>query len=248
MDEAREESPIVDSSPDGELVQRKFIGAGTSGTEVSNLCVKINKRNEVLVGSENGCSLFSLEGGVISVFESDQGREEPLGEVPTVVFDATNDDVFFIASDNTVLAYDCREGRQPLFCLKENSDEINQLRVCALHLASCDDSGEIKVFDVSTRKSFRTLRNKHKNICSSISFRKNACNELVSGSLDYQLILWNYSKIKALDVSNTQEIFRAMDGENSGYLCNPPMINAVGFSDDAKILACGTGMHKLHLK
>ena len=241
MDEAEKHQPPND---EWKLVQKSTIGTGNPGTELSNLCVEINNRNIVLVGSELGCFLVSLDGSVLSSFET-EGDKGSLGQVPSAIFHATNNDIVFVASENVIFAFDTRESLKPAFCLQENVEEINQLCVQGEHLASCDDSGEVKIYDLSTRKSFRTLRNKHKNICSSICFRDSAKKELISGSLDCQLILWNYGKIKVLDTSNTQEIFRAIDGESSTYMFNPPMINAIDCSYGGEILACGAGINLL---
>ena len=224
----------------GKLVQRNTIGTGNSDADVSNLCVKINNRNDVLVGSEFGCFVVSLEGTILSSLKAEED-DVNLGQVASAIFHAANSDIVYVANENVILAYDLRENLKPVFCLRENSDEINQLCIQGDHLASCDDSGEVKIYDLSIRKSFRTLRKKHKNICSTICFRQNTQNELLSGSLDCQLILWNYAKIKVLDTSNTQEIFRAVDGEKSAYMFNPPLINAIDCSNDGEVLACGTG-------
>lgn len=227
-----------------ELVQKgslKMTEAGDQLGQPSNLCVKANRRGDILLGSELRCSLFSFDGVLISSLEGVQEKDGKLGPVSSVLFDDIDDDLAVIASDNVILVYDLRVSTRPVFSLRENSDEINQLRIFDEHLASCDDSGEVKIFDFPARKLFRTLRKKHKNICSSICFRKSASNELLSGSLDCQLILWNYGKIKVLDTINTQDLFNRVDGEGSAYMFNPPMINAIECSNDSEVLACGTG-------
>eukprot|EP00795_Rhopilema_esculentum_P016710 gene16711-8160_t len=227
------------------IYERRRIPVIDASEELSNLCVARNSDN-ILVGSEKGCYLLSLEReSVISSYKDDNGAE--LKEVPTAIFNAENDNLISLASDNIVLCYDIRQSSssRPVLSFKENSDEINQLSSSGTQLAACDDSGEVKIYDIAANKLFRTLRNKHKNICSTVCFRSSNTKELLSGSLDCQLILWDYSKIKVLFSSSTQEVFQVTDGDNSNYMVNPPLINVVDCTGDGQIAACGLDISPL---
>ena len=226
------------------IYERRRIQVTDASDELSNLCVARNSDN-TLVGSEKGVYLLSLEReSVVSSYKDDSGAE--LKEVPTAIFNAENCNLISLATDNIVLCYDIRQSSssRPVLSFKENSDEINQLSSSGTQLAACDDSGEVKIYDIAAKKLFRTLRNKHKNICSTVCFRSSiTTKELLSGSLDCQLILWDYSKIKVLFSSSTQEIFQVTDGDNSNYMVNPPLINVVDCTDDGQLAACGLGMN-----
>eukprot|EP00112_Aurelia_sp_Birch-Aquarium-sp1_P002245 Seg1244.2 transcript_id=Seg1244.2/GoldUCD/mRNA.D3Y31 product="WD repeat-containing protein 53" protein_id=Seg1244.2/GoldUCD/D3Y31 len=250
MAAARDTCPYEEKSPKNsdagpELLQeflriqaKGIIKIGRQSEDRSNLCVTTNERNEILVGTENGSHLFSEDGQLISSFLLGNNVDE--NEVPSAIFSRENEHIIYLASNNSIFTFDMRNGEKIIHTFQANEDEINQLVACKNHLAACDDSGEVKIFDTTNNRVLRTLRNKHKNICSSLCFRNGFANELVSGGLDCQLILWNYSKIKALNSSNTQDIFKA-SADDSGYMFNPPLINAIDCTKDGTGLACSLG-------
>ena len=249
MAAARDTSPYEEESPHNdagaELLQefariqaKEIIKAGRHSKDCSNLCVATNARKEILVGTENGSHLFSEDGRLISSFLL--GNNDHENEIPSAIFNSENENMIYLANNDAICLFDARSGGKIIYTYQDNEDEINQLVACKSHLAACDDNGEIKIFDTTSNKVFRTLRNKHKNICSTLCFRNGFANELVSGGLDCQLILWNYSKIRALHSSNTQDIFKA-SADDSAYMFNPPLVNAVDCSKDGTGLACSLG-------
>ena len=65
-------------------------------------------------------------------------------------------------------------------------DDIDQIAVNTKgnFLALGDDTGAVTVVDVAMNKAFKTIRQAHSNICSSVAFRRHRPWELVSGGLD----------------------------------------------------------------
>ena len=252
MAAAKYPSPREEKSPDNndagtELLQefariqtKEIIKTGRQIEDCSNLCVTTNARKDILVGTENGSHLFSEDGRLISSFLL--GNNDHKNEVPSAIFNRENENIIYLANNNSIFTFDARSGGKIIYAFQDNEDEINQVVACKNQLAACDDSGEIKIFDTTSNKVFRTLRNKHKNICSSLCFRNGFANELLSGGLDCQLILWNYSKIRALYSSNTQDIFKA-SADDSAYMLNPPLVNAVDCKKDGTGVACSLGVY-----
>ena len=67
-----------------------------------------------------------------------------------------------------------------------SQDEIGHLAINTKgnFLALADDTGAVTVIDVVANKAFRTIRQAHSNICSSVAFRRHRPWELLSGGLD----------------------------------------------------------------
>lgn len=67
-------------------------------------------------------------------------------------------------------------------------EEINALGLneTGSVLAVADDSGAVRILDLPDRKVCRTLR-RHTNICSSVAFRPQRPNNLLSAGLDMQV-------------------------------------------------------------
>jgi hypothetical protein len=51
-------------------------------------------------------------------------------------------------------------------------------------MALGDDTGAVQVVDLGTNKLYKSMRQAHSNICSSVAFRRHRPWELLSGSLD----------------------------------------------------------------
>jgi len=113
-------------------------------------------------------------------------------------------------------------------------------------LASCDDSGECKIFDTRKGTLYRTLRKRHKNICSSAAFLTTRADDIVTGGLDSQMIVWNHATVQFIQDINTQEILQKL-GDNSVNMFNPPMVNVLSLSQDGRLLASGLGNGSLQL-
>ena len=230
---------------------RKFNSISLSQLEddQSCLCVSSNLNDNMIVGTENGAFLLTAEGKVISTFM--MGEKGVFNEVPSAKFCPQNPNVIYLASENIVTGFDSRidskntgtarsRAVNQVSSFEENTEEINQISVCDKYVAACDDNGEIKIYDTSSKRVFRTLRNKHKNICSSVCFRPNFANEIFSGGLDNQVLLWNFSKIRVFSAVNTQDIF-GKNQMSSTYTMSPPMVNDIKCLEDGTKLACALG-------
>ncbi|XP_062521575.1 WD repeat-containing protein 53-like [Corticium candelabrum] len=140
----------------------------------------------------------------------------------------------------------CFSQSDPNLLLKwsENEDEINDVAVSpsGQHVASCDDSGEIKIYDIRQKRLYRTLHRCHTNICSSASFHPQRDHHVVSGGLDSCLVVWDVPRAKALDR------LTLMNSSNKGQFVNPPLVHSVAFnqSGDTIASALGNGVVTLH--
>lgn len=206
----------------------------------SNFCVQVISTNEVLVGNENGCYISN-----INVSTKEKTRELTQfrkKEIPSVCCCDDDPNVFFVSCDKSIYCFDKRVSLESsLNTFSENSDDINQIKFQTGLLTSCDDAGEIKMFDIKTNQLFRTLRNKHTNICSSICYFPNRPNEIVTGGLDSQLFIWDYKRVKILQAVNTQTILEGM-GDNSVYMFNPPFVHSMDINENGKNLTTGLGI------
>lgn len=131
----------------------------------------------------------------------------------------------------------------------ENADEVNGIHVNGNgHLAACDDAGEVKVYDLQAGTVFRSLRRKHTNICSCMSFLPGASrsDEMISGGLDSKLFVWDYRRVRVLQTVSTQELLSEL-GDDSVYMFNPPLVYSVGVSDDGRTVAAGLANGTLQL-
>ncbi|XP_057301030.1 WD repeat-containing protein 53 homolog isoform X2 [Hydractinia symbiolongicarpus] len=196
----------------------------------SNFCVQVISTTEVLVGNENGCYISN-----INVLTKERTRELiqfRKKEIPSVCCCDDDPNLFFVSCDRSIYSFDKRVSLESsVNMFSENSDDINQIKFQTGLLTSCDDAGEIKMFDLKTNQLFRTLRNKHTNICSSICYFPNRPNEIVTGGLDSQLFIWDYRRVKILQAVNTQTILEGM-GDNSVYMFNPPFVHSMDINEN----------------
>ena len=228
-----------------QILNEESCGSQLPGIQsASNLCICVSERNEILVGSENGAFLVNFEGKVINAFLTGQNEDDEQNSVPSVCFCSENENMIYVANEERINAYDSRHNgkKKPVFTFEDCEDDINQIVSRDRHLAACDDSGECRIFDIRSRKNFRTLRNKHTNICSSIAFRPQRNSEILTGGLDCQFILWDYSKLKMLSKVNSQDSFASATGDTSIYMANPPMVNSFDVAVDGIYTVCALGM------
>lgn len=131
----------------------------------------------------------------------------------------------------------------------DNSDEVNQITTNEQgHLAACDDAGEIKVYDLKANTVLRSLRRKHTNICSCLTFLPGAgrSDELITGGLDSQILAWDYKRVRVTQTVNTQELLKEL-GDDSVYMFNPPLVYDIDVSADGRTFAAGLGNGTLQL-
>ncbi|XP_072320112.1 WD repeat-containing protein 53 [Eucyclogobius newberryi] len=129
-------------------------------------------------------------------------------------------------------------------------EEINALALNenGSALALADDSGAVRILDLPGGKICRTLR-RHTNICSSVAFRPQRPNNLVSVGLDMQVILWGLQKTRPLWILNIQDILEE-EGEHQqqpGQLFNPPLAHCVTMSSCGNIVSCAAEDGRIHL-
>ena len=207
----------------------------SGGHTSSVLCVDVSTTNQMATGGENGeLCVWSSSQNLLHKFV----REEQ--DCTCVLFSKKNPSMLFASFRDEILAFDTDGDMQsPVKSLCSNQDEINQIQMDGNEelLAACDDSGEIKVFSVVDWKVLKTLRHKHTNICSSVHFRPSHQWQLFSGGLDCKLIHWDFSKLKALNQLNMQEL-QSTSADASGYMLNPPLIHHIDVSPNGKFLAC----------
>ena len=216
--------------------------------DVSSLCINYFKDDKVLVGHEKGAYIASIAGNSCSeeIVKRLQKNNEDC-EVPCFCVDETTNDIFYAASGSDILKFDYRCSLdKEIDVFTENCDEINSLQINENGLlSSTDDSGECKLFDTRKNSIYRTLRNRHKNICSVGLFLKTRSDVIVTGGYDSQIIAWNFATVRSIQSINTQDLLQKL-GDNSVTMFNPPMVHTMNLSSDGKVLASGLGENFLY--
>ncbi|XP_067668520.1 WD repeat-containing protein 53-like [Haliotis asinina] len=200
-------------------------------------CVDVQAtKSRVATGGENGeLCLWSLSSGELL-----DKYVKPDTDCTSVLFSKSKPNLLYAAFGQEVLIFDTDADFQiPIHTFQCNQEEINQIQMDDKEdfLAACDDSGEIKVINVNERKVFKTLRNKHTNICSTLHFRPGKPWDLYSGGLDCKLIHWDFAKLKALNQFSMQEM-QVTNVDASAYMVNPPFVHHIDTSPNGKYLAC----------
>lgn len=172
--------------------------------------------------------------------------------VNSVVFgnDAYN---IHVAASNKVLTFDLRQeglvlatASKPV--LQSNDQEINQLSrhpsKQGTYLSAPDDEGDIRIYDLSTHRLYKTLRGQHSNICSAAPFRPNAPWDLVSGGLDGVILFWDFSRGRVkfkLDLNAGVESAATEESSTSNRMFNPPLVHSLTFAPNGKSFVAGLG-------
>lgn len=133
---------------------------------------------------------------------------------------------------------------EPIRQVSFNEQDINQLDVHSNgHLVCvCDDSGDVRVFDVKSFSLLKTLRS-HDNICSTVKFVPRKPWELISGGLDCKLIRWDFNRGRPLTILNQVDLLpNSDDTDVSGnYSINPPMVHCIDIFPLTSTVVCGLG-------
>ena len=213
------------------MAASQLVGAHTTPV----LCVDVEGTSGMVAsGSENGdLCLWSSTGALISKYT------RPDTDCTSVLFSKEKPNTLYAAFGSEVLIMDTKRPQEPVHVFQSNQDEVNQVVLDDKEqfLAACDDSGEIKVFGLSDRKVFKTLRFKHTNICSTVLFRSQRPWEVLSGGMDCRLIHWDFSKPKCLNQFNMQEL-HSTSNDASAYMINPPFIHHLAKNSNGSITAC----------
>ena len=230
---------VSDGSENLDVPTHELILPAEFTPDSSNLCIKDLGKKRVIVGNEEGfyvASIDSLPGSreCVQNFKSK--------EVPSVCVEPDSEDIFYVATGTSIFKFDYRCPLDKELCsFTDNTEEVNYLTLNIKgHLASCDDSGECKIYDTRKNSVYRTLRNRHKNICSSAVFLPTRPDEIVTGGLDSQILVWNHSTVRFVQGINTQNLLQNL-GDNSVNMFNPPLVNALNCSNDGKLLVSGLG-------
>lgn len=145
-------------------------------------------------GGADGLLASGAEGGELTVWIQEgvplaqlhlSGQED----VTCTAFSPTAPGLLYASHGETVSVLDPRNLKEPVKELQNvGEDEINSLSVNEVgsSLALADDTGAVRVVDLEMGKVCRTLR-KHTNICSSVAFRPQRPQSLVSAGLDMQV-------------------------------------------------------------
>jgi len=230
----------------------KLIETKLSGHKDSIIYVDAHKTKEILASSSDDGTvrLWDLKTNTTIKTIDSFNTESP---AISLCFD--NDYLLYCSQDTNIVCFDIRNPSEIIKDstkqYKYNSEPINQLAFDSKYqyLGSCDDSGQIKIIDISKNKLTETLSKKHTNICSSIAFRPNSKNELISGSMDYTMIHWDFLKSRIFHKESFQpptvnKKQQQQDEEQplqASQLLNPPFVNSVDVSSNGKYVAAGIG-------
>ncbi|MCJ8744821.1 hypothetical protein PDJAM_G00122990 [Pangasius djambal] len=211
------------------------------------------------IGAAAGADGFlasGAEGGEVTVWTQEgiplsQLRLSSQDDATCTVFSGTAPGLLYVSHGEMVSILDPRSLNKPVEELKDvGEDEINSLSVSetGASLALADDSGTVRVVDLQTGKVSRTLR-KHTNICSSVAFRPQRPQSLVSAGLDMQVMLWNLQKARPVWTYSLQEALEEEERsqQQAGQLFNPPLAHCVSVASCGNILACAAEDGRVHL-
>nr|XP_020484190.1 WD repeat-containing protein 53-like [Labrus bergylta] len=223
----------------------------SEGHSSSILCVGASSGLEGLLasGSEGGeVTVWSQEGTIV-------GRVTLPGEddCTSVVFGPAAPGQLYVSHGDAVSVLDPRNLKGPVEEFQgAGEEEINALTVneTGSALAVADDSGAVRVLELPGGKVCRTLR-RHTNICSSVAFRPQRPNNLLSAGLDMQVMLWGLQKTRPLWILNLQDVAEEEDDQQQqqrpGQLFNPPLVHCVSVASCGNIVGCAAEDGRVHL-
>ncbi|NWV80350.1 WDR53 protein, partial [Dasyornis broadbenti] len=213
------------------------------GHSSSILCLNVSAEGLVASGAEQG-ELALWDGGGSLVAQLRLQADD----VTSVVFSACRPSTLYTSHGETISVLDVRSLHEPLECFHVNEEEINCLSVndTDSFLAAADDSGTIKVVDLESKKVSRSLR--HSNICSSVAFRPQRPQSLVSCGLDMQVMLWNLQKARPLWTTNLQECDTEEESlQSAGQFFNPPLAHSLSVASCGNVFSCGAQDGKVRI-
>ncbi|XDC50269.1 hypothetical protein R6Z07M_001451 [Ovis aries] len=210
----------------------------TGGHSSPILCLNASQEGLVASGAEGGDLVVWGEDGTLLGHTCFQGAED----VTNVLFSPSCPTKLYASHGETISILDVRSLKERLDDFHVNEEEINCLSLNETEnlLASADDSGTIKILDLENKKISRSLK-RHSNICSSVAFRPQRPQSLVSCGLDMQVMLWNLRKARPLWITNLQEDeTEEMESPQSpGQLLNPALAHSVSVASCGNVFSCG---------
>lgn len=218
----------------------------TGGHSSAILCLNASQDGLVASGAEGGDLTAWGEDGTPFGHMQFQGADD----VTSILFSPSCPTKLYASHGETISIVDVRSLKGSLDHLHVNEEEINCLSLNETEnlLASADDSGAIKILDLEKKKVSRSLK-RHSNICSSVAFRPQRPQSLVSCGLDMQVILWNLQKARPLWITNLQEDeTEEMEGPQSpGQLLNPALAHSISVASCGNIFGCGAEDGKVRI-
>ncbi|XP_012662359.1 WD repeat-containing protein 53 [Otolemur garnettii] len=218
----------------------------TGGHSSPILCLNASKEGLVASGAEGGGLVAWGEDGTPLGHMQFQGADD----VTSVLFSPSCPTKLYASHGETISILDVRSLKGILDYFHVNEEEINCLSLNETEnlLASADDSGAIKILDLENKKVSRSLK-RHSNICSSVAFRPQRPQSLVSCGLDMQVMLWNLQKARPVWITNLQEDeAEEMEGPQSpGQLLNPALAHSVSVASCGNIFSCGAEDGKVRI-
>ncbi|NWX90634.1 WDR53 protein, partial [Nothoprocta ornata] len=208
----------------------------TDGHSSSVLCLSVSSEGLVASGAEGG-ELAVWDGrGVLA----GRLRLSKAEDVASVAFSAACPTRLYASHGESIALLDVRALKEPADGFQVNEEEINCLAVNETEsvLAAADDAGMIKVIDLGSKKVSRSLR--HSNICSSVAFRPQRPQSLLSCGLDMQVILWNLQKARPLWTINLQDSETEEAGAQAArQFFNPPLAHSLSVASCGNVFGCG---------
>ncbi|XP_007465930.1 PREDICTED: WD repeat-containing protein 53 [Lipotes vexillifer] len=210
------------------------------------LCLNASQEGLVASGAEGGDLMVWGEDGTPLGHTRFQGADD----VTSVLFAPSCPTKLYASHGETISILDVRSLKGSLDDFHANEEEINcvSLNETENLLASADDSGTIKILDLENKKVSRSLK-RHSNICSSVAFRPQRPQSLVSCGLDMQVMLWNLQKARPLWITNLQEdeTEEMEDPQSPGQLLNPALAHSVSVASCGNIFSCGAEDGKIRI-
>ncbi|KAJ8280501.1 hypothetical protein GJAV_G00055620 [Gymnothorax javanicus] len=220
----------------------------TGGHSAPVLCVGAAAGPEGLLasGAEGGeVTVWNQEGAPLAHLQLRGGED-----VTSAVFLPVAPGSLYVSHGEMVTVLDPRSLKGPVQELQVGEDEINGLSLneTGALLAAADDSGAVRVVEVGSGKVSRTLR-RHTNICSSVAFRPQRPQSLVSAGLDMQVMLWSLQKARPVWALNLQDAIEEEEGfqQTPGQLFNPPLVHCVSVATCGNVVACAAEDGQVHV-
>lgn len=209
------------------------------GHKSSVLSLDVNSEGILASGGEEELCVWDKDGS--SQTKLSYPKTDSSKEVNSVCFGVTKPKHLYASCGNKVFGFDLRNQSSILCEYEYNEDEVNQITIHHKeeYLACCDDGGEIKVIELSSGRLFKTLRNKHDNICSTAQFRPIRRWEIVSGGMDFWVVSWDFFSGRALYELNVQG--HGGNGSEGAYFVNPPFVHSIHMMGNGRMFASGLG-------
>ncbi|XP_025846055.1 WD repeat-containing protein 53 isoform X1 [Vulpes vulpes] len=218
----------------------------TGGHSSPILCLNASQEGLVASGAEGGDLMAWGEDGTPLGHTRFQGADD----VTSILFSPSCPTKLYASHGETISLLDVRSLKGSLDHFHVNEEEINCLSLNETEnlLASADDSGAIKILDLENKKVSRSLK-RHSNICSSVAFRPQRPQSLVSCGLDMQVMLWNLQKARPVWITNLQEdeAEELESPQSPGQLLNPALAHSVSVASCGNIFSCGAEDGKVRI-